>query len=234
MNNKGMTLVELLITFSLLMIVIVGMFNLILDAKMDLDNKEIAKDITEYSNFINNDIHYDLITRRPFAIAIKNNSENDWNFKSKYGNNCSIVGDNMACNITNTIDDKTTTILGSKDNLSDMCKNTYPCAVYAYYNDTSENNGETVQAEFESIAIYEKQDQESETKYGIRYKNVFEEIPHYESIEIKNDNPIEIKFDDDFFIIDYPLYIMDDETNTNYGFKIAYTLGYKDNNTNNA
>ena len=37
MNNKGMTLVELLITFSLLMIIVVRMFNYILDVKMDLD-----------------------------------------------------------------------------------------------------------------------------------------------------------------------------------------------------
>ena len=40
MNNKGMTLVEVLVTFSLLMVIVIGMFNLILDVKGDLDEQQ--------------------------------------------------------------------------------------------------------------------------------------------------------------------------------------------------
>ena len=63
MNNKGMTLVELIVTFSLLMIIIVGMFNLIMDVKGNLDDKKMAKELTEYSSTVGNQIQYDLIRR---------------------------------------------------------------------------------------------------------------------------------------------------------------------------
>ena len=53
MNNKGMTLVELLVTFSLLLVIIVGMFNLIMEVKNDFDDKRIGKDFTEYSSNMN-------------------------------------------------------------------------------------------------------------------------------------------------------------------------------------
>lgn len=85
-NNKGMTLVELLVTFSLLMVIVVGMFNLILDFKLDFDNKKIARDFTEYSDFINNDIHLDLIKNKPFAFAIKESNDDAWHceYSNKY------------------------------------------------------------------------------------------------------------------------------------------------------
>ena len=33
-NNKGMTLVELIVTFALLLVIVVGLYNLILEVKL--------------------------------------------------------------------------------------------------------------------------------------------------------------------------------------------------------
>ncbi len=70
-NNKGMTLVELIITFSLLMIVVVGMFNLILDIKLDMDDKQIIKSYIDYSSYYSNILNYDFVRNKPFMVFIK-------------------------------------------------------------------------------------------------------------------------------------------------------------------
>ena len=44
LNNKGMTLIELLVCFTLLIIISLGIFNLILEVRKDLDDKQIIKD----------------------------------------------------------------------------------------------------------------------------------------------------------------------------------------------
>ena len=64
-NNKGMTLVELLVTFSLLLIIVVGLYNLILEVKFQIEDKQIVKDTIEYSSLINNEIHYNLLIVLP-------------------------------------------------------------------------------------------------------------------------------------------------------------------------
>ena len=227
MNNKGMTLVELLVTFSLLMIIIVGMFNLILDVKTDLDNKRMGREITEYSNFLNGDIHYDLITRKPIAIAIKITSAGNWTIKYNTNyNNDDDCGNENSCGITDTffrvnstIKEKNVTVKGEQ-NIANICRNYYPCAVYAYYNPqaTANDNGE-VDALFKSIAVNTVVN--ADNKYGVYYDNVFEELPYYTYLDLSR-TKISMKFDNEYFVIDYPIYMADDDIN--YGFKIAYPI----------
>ena len=241
MNNKGMTLVELLITFSLLMIIVVGMFNLILDVKMDLDDKQIGKDISEYSNFLNSDIHYELITRRPIAIAIKTTPSGNWNIKYNtiYDNDedcgteenpipCGINGDNFRVNSTYKDGTKTVTITGTK-NIANVCSNFFPCAVYTYYDSQAVNNQGQTSAIFKVIAL--NMNVTENNGYGVKYNNMFEEMPHYDQIDVVKTRT-SMKFEGDFFVINYPVYITDD--NTNYGFKIAYPVsGIAKTQTNN-
>ena len=231
MNNKGMTLVELLVTFSLLMIIVVGMFNLVLDVKMDLDNKQIAKDISEYSNFLNSDVHYELITRKPIAIAIKTTPTGNWNIK--YNNNydndeeCGTEESPVNCGITNNVfrvnstykeKDRNVTIIGEK-NITNVCNNFFPCAVYTYYDSQSVDNQGKVKAIFKVIAL--NMNVTESNGFGVKYNNVFEELPHYESVDVVRTR-ISMKYEGDYFVLNYPIYITDDDTN--YGFKIAYPV----------
>lgn len=236
MNNKGMTLVELLITFSLLMIIVVGMFNLILDVKMDLDDKQIAKEISEYSNFLNGDIHYELITKQPIAIALKMASSDDWNIKYNTNYNNSEVywqsSENeddpnytsTPCGITDNVfrvnsiqKAKSIKVKGEK-NIANVCSNFYPCAIYVYYDSQNISSSGEAPAIFKSIAV---NDTNSDAGYSIKYNNVMEKLPHPESIDFAK-TKIAMKFEGDFFVMDYPMYLADDKTN--YGFKIAYPV----------
>lgn len=222
MNNKGMTLVELLVTFSLLLVLVIGMFNLILEVKFQLDEKQIAKDLTEYSSVINNEIHYDLLRNKPFAIAYKNKNA-DWECKKQDGKSCAneagFIFDSSATNGS---------ILTTKLE-NEYCKNIYPCAVYAYV------SGGAIS--YKTIALNEAgTDGTSEllSKHGIYYDGVYESIPDQEFIEVKGEfimdsngklikNPgekLEIKIENGLFIINFPVCII--ENDKNYGFKIAY------------
>lgn len=232
MNNKGMTLVELLVTFSLLLVLVIGMFNLILEVKFQLDEKQIAKDLTEYSSVINNDIHYDLLRNKPFAIAYKNKSSDNWVCNANKEETCN----GNTAGYTFKPEDFTTGITKSTTELNDSCNNIYPCAVYAYV------SGSTI--EFKTIALNEatknitnttkEDDKKLLSKHGIYYDGVYESIPDQEFIEVKGEfimdsngklikNPgekLEIKIENGLFIINFPVCII--ENDKNYGFKIAY------------
>lgn len=226
MNNKGMTLVELLVTFSLLLVLVIGMFNLILEVKFQLDEKQIAKDLTEYSSVINNEIHYNLLRNKPFAIAYKNRTDSSWNCITKSGAQCKENDEKTAF-----IFDSSATN-GSKllSKLDESCQNIYPCAVYAY------ESGESIS--YKTIALNEagsnSKDNDLLLKHGIYYNDVYESIPDQEFIEVRGEyivnsdgtpipntrKKLEIKIENGLFIIDFPIYII--ENDKNYGFKIAY------------
>ncbi len=211
MNNKGMTIVELIVTFSLLLVIVIGMFNLIMDVKVELDNKQIAKDFTEYSSTINNQIHYDLSKKKVTVIAYKDSSSSEWACAKESDVSCAINEDLSKTSIE----------------LNGMCKNIYPCAVYSYL-DGSETN-------YQTIALNISPSSETSSKYGIYYDSVFEPIPDQDYVVIGNttsvgDNETQtetpsIKYDEDskLFIIDFPYYIVDNDKN--YGFKIVYPFG---------
>ena len=57
--------------------------------------------------------------------------------------------------------------------------------------------------------------------YGIRYNNTFEELPYFDYIDVTK-TKITMVFDGEYFVIDYPMYLTDN--NHNYGFKIAYPV----------
>lgn len=231
MNNKGMTLVELLITFSLMMIIIVGIFNLILDVRLDLDNKKIVKDVTEYSNFVNHDIQYDLILKRPFAIAYKETAEAEWTCTyGLYGtdffieNDCALPENSNKLTVeiilTNKIQEQVVHGEIDLDNPK-VCEGMYPCAVYAYYDrnkSTNSNLAERIDADFEVIAI--DKDNSSGKGYGIKHGNVFEPIPYQERLNKKKMVNSRIITDDNNIIVELPIYLSGETQN--YGFMAVY------------
>lgn len=230
MNNKGMTLVELLVTFSLLLVLIVGMFNLILEVKFQLDEKQIAKDLTEYSATINNEIHYDLLRNKPFAIAYKTSYNGDWTCKNNSKVPCS-----EDSSIEYNFKSGSKSVTKTSTDLDGLCSNVYPCAVYAYV------SGEDIK--FKTIALgngtYSAEIEDEATKNilnnpGIYYNDVYESVPNPEFIEIRGERvldeknelvqnsgqKLEIKLENNLFIINFPVYII--ENDKNYGFKIVY------------
>lgn len=226
LNNKGMTLVELLVTFSLLLIIVVGMFNLIMEVKFELDDRQIAKDLTEYSSMINNDIHYDLLRNKPFAIAYKNKNSDNWVCKANDEGTC---GGNTAGYIFKS-KKVNSSITKSTSELNYLCSNVYPCAVYSYV------SGSII--EFKTIALNKagsnSRDNELLLKHGIYYNGVYESIPDQESVEIRDETFVvedsetesldyDIKMEitpEGLFVIDFPFFMI--EHDKNYGFKIAY------------
>ena len=121
MNNKGMTIVELIVTFSLLLVIVVGMFNLVTDVKLELENKQIGKDFTEYSSTIGNKIQYDFLNSKIGSIAFKK-SGNEWSCVN--GEGPCVTGTNGGYEFGN----QSKTI----DELNSMCKGIEPCIIYSY------------------------------------------------------------------------------------------------------
>ena len=225
MNNKGMTIVELIVTFSLLLVIVVGMFNLITDVKLELENKQIGKDFTEYSSTIGSKIQYDFLNSVVDSIAFKNSS-NEWSCVNRSGP-CvgGTNGEYMFGNESITLGE-----------LNSMCKDITPCIVYSY-KDGSANKTRVIGLNIkpnESGAL---------AKYGIYYNDVFEAIPDQDYVEIKNVINVsdsdgeedvvaklpEARYDNDnrLFVIDFPFYLVDN--NKNYGFKIVYSFDTKGN-----
>lgn len=208
-NNKGMTLVELLVTFSLLLVLVIGMFNLIMEVKTQLDEKQVAKDFTEYSSMINNDIHYDLLKKKPFAIVYKNDSDDSWICKHNIEGTCSLVDDKYIF----SLGDISSKAEKPFNRLAELCSNIYPCAVYAY----KSGNG----IDFKTIALNKAGSNGSDEllkKHGIKYNDVYESIPDQEYVYFKSDPSIE--YNDESLVIDFSFYMIDHDKN--YGFKIAY------------
>ena len=222
MNNKGMTIVELIVTFSLLLVIVVGMFNLITDVKLELENKQIGKDFTEYSSTIGNKIQYDFLNSKIGSIAFKK-SGSEWSCVNKSGPCESITGGYKFDTQSKTIDE-----------LDSMCKDIAPCIVYSYKNGNND--------EFRVIGLNIKPSGPgSLAKYGIYYNDVFEAIPDQDYVEIKNVINVsdsddeedvvaklpEASYDNGLFVIDFPFYLVDN--NKNYGFKIVYSFDTKEN-----
>ena len=212
LNNKGMTLVELLVTFSLLLVLVIGMFNLIMEVKTQLDEKQVAKDFTEYSSMINNDIHYDFLKKKPFAIVYKNKSEDDWKYQYNSEGSCSLL---EGSKYSFRLEDSSFKEEKSFTQLTELCSNIYPCAVYAYKSWTG--------IEFKTIALNKAGNNDSDNellkKHGIKYNDVYESIPDQEYVEFKSEPSIKY-VDNKSLVIDFSFYMI--EHDKNYGFKIAY------------
>ena len=236
-DDKGMTLVELLVTFSLLLLIVVGLYNLILEVKFEIDDRQIIKDTVEFSSFINNDIHYNLLLDKPFAILIKEENVPGWSCKPMSSGLCR-DGNNTTVIVAYKpgADEK-----GNKQviysELNTTCKNIYPCGVYYYYDVSKQVISSKV------IALNKDNDTNSlkslQVKgvlYGVANNPIFESVPNNDFIEIRdievsaggNSNASStikatkpyIEVSDNVLTINYGLYIIDNDTN--YGFKIAY------------
>mgnify|MGYP004534117159 CR=1 FL=1 len=228
MNNKGMTLVELLVTFSLLLVIIVGMFNLIMEVKNDFDDKRIGKDFTEYSSNMNSSIQYDLIKNKPFAILYKNNASDPWTSVSTR------VGYDFASSDNNTTYVAKYSGMSSENiNPTKECQGIYPCLIYAYV------DGNEILTKTIGLNKGDLSKSDVLAKSGIYYNDVFESIPNQEFVDIqdsssfstdeddeKNDGTVitkvEIKCDDEtrMLVINFPYRLV--EHDENYGFKIVY------------
>lgn len=233
MNKKGMTLVELVVTFALVLVVVVGLYNLILEIKLQLEEKQIIKDVTEYSATINNKIHYDILRHSPFAILYSSKGVS-WEHRLSTNDNISLTGGNYTITSNKTgINSLTVT----KNELSgnNYCKNIFPCFVYFY------NGGTSV--EYKAISIKKIRQDGDDMGLGIIYNGIFEEIPNQErgktgyrygyidrgamNEKIREetgtkDNYFKIDINNKIFTMVYPIYIVDDTIN--YGFKITYPL----------
>ena len=61
LNNKGITLVEVIVSFALLMIILVGLFNIIMEVKSDVTDKQMEKEFKDFDNLMIARIQGDLI-----------------------------------------------------------------------------------------------------------------------------------------------------------------------------
>ena len=195
MNNKGMTLVELIVAFAIVMIIILGIFNLTVSIRKDLNIKAAIREAEEYANLVNTKVHYALIEDKPFLIAIKDSDTSTWICKYEDGTNC---------NVSNYIEVNYKNKKSTSDLVKTICADTYPCTIYAYL------DNDTIKYKY----IFVK----NTDKKGISALDTFRALPSNELITFKEDMKMEIK--DGMYIFDYPLHIKNGKED--FGFKIAY------------
>lgn len=69
LNNKGLTVIELVVTFAILMVLIIGMLDVILGLKNQTSEKMYARDFVEFRNNFTYVVESDLIKNH--AVKIK-------------------------------------------------------------------------------------------------------------------------------------------------------------------
>ena len=209
-NNKGMSLVELIITFSVFMVIIVGVYNLILDSKENLKDKEIIKNITDFSSYKNNEIHYDLIINKPFTLVLKEKKDGNFSCANDY---CKLTKNAVTIRHNSKLKEVG---LGLID--KDYCKAMYPCLVY-FYDDKSEIGMTTI-----ALNV----DKESELGPGILYGKekevVFKKLPNSDEVTINtnskdHEKKVYLAYRNNMLILNFPYYL---DNKLNYGFKIVY------------
>ncbi len=75
LNNKGITLVEVIVSFALLMIILVGLFNIIMEVKSDVTDKQMEKEFKDFDNLMIARIQGDLIKNK--VISCDNPTDNN-------------------------------------------------------------------------------------------------------------------------------------------------------------
>lgn len=228
MNNKGMTLVELIVTFSLLMIVVIGMFNLIMDVKGNLDDKKMVKELIEYSSTVGHQIQYDFIKNDVITIAYKEDNDAGWQVQrlAKENGNYKVEGITLTSGTAQFDEDGYDKFKLDKTDLDKKCQSIFPCVVYSY------KTGESVELKTIAINIPEtiKPSGTPKEKLGIYYNDVFEALPYQENVNMRlavssdENGSNYINYDDDtsVFSINVPIKIVDQEGN--YGFKVVRIL----------
>lgn len=74
-NNKGMTVVEVIVTFSMLMILVIGMFKMVIEMKESSKKKQLQKDLYEYSDILRTTIQNDLIKKKLINALISDDED---------------------------------------------------------------------------------------------------------------------------------------------------------------
>lgn len=70
LNNKGITLVEVIVSFALLMIILVGLFNIIMEVKSDVTDKQMEKEFKDFDNLMIARIQGDLIKNKVTSCGV--------------------------------------------------------------------------------------------------------------------------------------------------------------------
>lgn len=84
LNNKGLTVIELILCFVLLIILVFGMFNVVLDVKDYSETKELEKELISFKNRIIYMVQDDLISK-----GLKNTSVScPSSYEKKYSTKC--------------------------------------------------------------------------------------------------------------------------------------------------
>ena len=63
LNNKGITIVELIISFTLLMVIAIGMLNVVNEIRSLANQKLEEKKVTEFKNDLYKDFHKTMLTK---------------------------------------------------------------------------------------------------------------------------------------------------------------------------
>lgn len=71
-NNKGFTLVEVIVSFAFLMILVIGMLNVVLSIKKDVNEKKFNKEMIEFKELLTQIISDDLIKGRLVPLSVTN------------------------------------------------------------------------------------------------------------------------------------------------------------------
>lgn len=69
LNNKGMTIVELIVSFVMLMVLVLGMLNMTNEIKTTSREKQFYKELNEYSSLVQSTIQDDLILKRLVSVV---------------------------------------------------------------------------------------------------------------------------------------------------------------------
>lgn len=101
LNNKGMTAIELLITFTILSFVLVGMFDMVLNYKNKEQKESLRTSIMDYENKLQKTIQDDLIKRHLVNAVVYNKTNasfqmenDDTNYQTNAGFQMKSADDN--------------------------------------------------------------------------------------------------------------------------------------------
>ncbi len=230
MNNKGMTLVELIVTFALLMAVVIGLYNLILSVKNQMEEREVAKEVNAYSSITNNHIHYNLLKAEPKYLFIKSSSNSKWELVTTshtYDDNENISLENGSYNYN------------TKTFNENYCHMIYPCLIYV--NENTKNLGVVALLDREYAQSTNSPDFLKTKDYGVLYgeksvdgststiiydplPDTLDLMPLSFTIDPTGSDKTYITYysDERILEINYPLFITDNPKN--YGFRISYPL----------
>lgn len=81
MNNKGVTVIELLVSFILISMILVGMMNVLYIYRGKLATSNYKKQLIEYKNGLTKDIYEDILTRKIDTVTQNSVRKLTFNFK---------------------------------------------------------------------------------------------------------------------------------------------------------